>query len=164
LAASPESVPLPHVGNACQLLHPHGLGCAPFARHYSGHRHTSLVRGDVPNPLRVRCCFLFVPLLRCFSSRASPRRAMYSPYDDTGCARARFPDSGIPGSQPACGSPGLIAACHALLRPLVPRHPPRALSSLTAHLNYRSYFLPPLYFCASAASSATDARVLFDFE
>ncbi len=49
----------------------------------------------------------------------------------TGVFPVRFPHSGIPGSQPACGSPGLFAACHALLRPLVPRHPPRALCSLT---------------------------------
>ena len=42
-----------------------------------------------------------------------------------------FPHSGIRGSQPACGSPRLIAACHALHRFLAPRHPPSALSSLT---------------------------------
>ena len=39
-----------------------------------------------------------------------------------------FPHSGIPGSQAACVSPGLIAACHALHRLRPPRHPPRALS------------------------------------
>lgn len=91
------------------------MGCAPFARHYSGHRG----------------CFLFVPLLRCFSSRTAPRQAMDSPVGDRGFPPVRFPHSGISGSQPACGSPGLFAACHALLQPLVPRHPPRALSSLT---------------------------------
>ena len=42
-----------------------------------------------------------------------------------------FPHSGIRGSQPACGSPRLFAACHALPRFLAPRHPPSALSSLT---------------------------------
>jgi hypothetical protein len=42
-----------------------------------------------------------------------------------------FPHSEIPGSKPACGSPRLIAACHVLLRLLLPRHPPCALSSLT---------------------------------
>ena len=42
-----------------------------------------------------------------------------------------FPHSGIPGSQPACGSPRHIAAYRALHRLLVPRHPPCALSSLT---------------------------------
>ena len=35
---------------------------------------------------------------------------------------------------PACGSPGLIAACHVLLRLLAPRHPPYALSSLIIKL------------------------------
>jgi hypothetical protein len=42
-----------------------------------------------------------------------------------------FPHSGIRGSQPACGSPRLFAACHALHRFLAPRHPPSALLSLT---------------------------------
>jgi hypothetical protein len=68
-----------------------------------------------------------------------------------GCARARlwiqrtvrrfyhrgFPHSEIPGSKPACGSPRLIAACHVLLRLLLPRHPPCALSSLTIKFTQR---------------------------
>ena len=45
----------------------------------------------------------------------------------------RFPHSGIPGSTPACGSPGLIAACHALHRLPPPRHPPCALSTFTSY-------------------------------
>jgi hypothetical protein len=45
-----------------------------------------------------------------------------------------FPHSEIPGSMPACGSPRLIAACHVLLRLLLPRHSPCALSSLTIKL------------------------------
>ena len=48
--------------------------------------------------------------------------------------RTGFPHSEIPGSKPACGSPGLIAACHVLHRLLAPRHPPHALSSLTIKL------------------------------
>src|SRR5580692_10453418 len=48
-----------------------------------------------------------------------------------------FPHSEIPGSKPACGSPGLIAACHVLLRLLAPRHPPYALSSLIIKLTQR---------------------------
>ena len=44
---------------------------------------------------------------------------------------AGFPHSEIPGSQPACGSPRLIAACYVLHRRLAPRHPPFTLSSLT---------------------------------
>ena len=41
-----------------------------------------------------------------------------------------LPHSGTSGSRPACGSPELFAACCALHRLLLPRHPPRALSSL----------------------------------
>ena len=50
------------------------------------------------------------------------------------CCSEGFPHSEIPGSMPACGSPGLIAASHVLLRLLAPRHPPYALSSLTIKL------------------------------
>jgi hypothetical protein len=38
-----------------------------------------------------------------------------------------LPHSEIPGSKPARGSPGLVAACHVLRRLLAPRHPPGAL-------------------------------------
>ena len=48
---------------------------------------------------------------------------------------AGFPHSGIPGSKRACRSPGLIAACHALHRLPVPRHPPEALSTFLIPLN-----------------------------
>ena len=44
---------------------------------------------------------------------------------------AGFPHSDVPGSTPVCGSPRLIAACHVLLRPKAPRHPPYALIPLT---------------------------------
>ena len=49
----------------------------------------------------------------------------------SGISQSGFPHSEIPGSKPACGSPGLIAACHVLHRLLAPRHSPYALSSLT---------------------------------
>ena len=42
-----------------------------------------------------------------------------------------FPHSDIPGSTFARNSPRLFAACHVLHRLLAPRHPPRALCSLT---------------------------------
>lgn len=48
-----------------------------------------------------------------------------------------LPHSGIPGSQVACTSPGLIAACHALHRQDSPRHPPQALSSLAINSNFQ---------------------------
>jgi hypothetical protein len=48
---------------------------------------------------------------------------------------AGFPHSGITGSKPACGSPMLFAAYHALPRLSVPRHPPCALVRLTGISN-----------------------------
>ena len=99
-----------------------GLGCSPFARRYSGNR----------------VFFLFLEVLRCFSSLGS-RRATYGFSDGRlGITPAGFPHSGILGSKPACGSPRLIAASHALHRFLAPRHPPFALSSLTT--NFIAYF------------------------
>ena len=53
-----------------------------------------------------------------------------------------FPHSEISGSTDICSSPKLIAACHVLLRLLMPRHSPCALYSLTyriiadSQLNY----------------------------
>ena len=44
---------------------------------------------------------------------------------------AGFPHSDTCGSKPVCGSPQFFAAYRVFLRPLVPRHPPRALSCLT---------------------------------
>src|SRR5437899_4256858 len=50
---------------------------------------------------------------------------------------------------PACGSPGLIAACHVLLRLLLPRHPPCALSSLTTKFTrHISKSLPQCLHCS----------------
>ena len=60
----------------------------------------------------------FPPLELCIYSRA------------TGLQPAGFPHSDIKGSMPACGSPLLFAACHVLLRRLVPWHPPCALLRL----------------------------------
>ena len=57
---------------------------------------------------------------------------------------AGFPHSEICGSMDICSYPQLIAACHVLLRLLMPRHSPCALSSLTSlgspfELNYMSF-------------------------
>ena len=98
-------------------LHLTGLGSSPFARRYSGNRY----------------CFLFLQVLRCFSSPGSPLAIS----EATGFTPARFPHSGTPGSMPACSSPRIFAACHALLRPPVPRHPLHALLTRN-HLQYSS--------------------------
>src|SRR5881296_3599591 len=87
-----------------------GLGWPDFARRY----------------FRDRGCFLFLRVLRCFSSPGLPRA----------CARSStlrpmgLPHSEILGSQLVCSSPRLIAAYHVLHRLPVPRHPPCALTRL----------------------------------
>src|SRR5690606_18671696 len=45
-----------------------------------------------------------------------------------------FPHSDIPGSMPVCDSPRRFGAYPVLLRLLVPRHPPYALTSLTRNI------------------------------
>ncbi len=59
------------------------------------------------------------------------RPLLYSGADIPTLFGISLEDSEIPGSQPVCGSPRLIAAYHVLRRLPSPRHPPCALSSLT---------------------------------
>ena len=92
-----------------------GLASSAFARHY----------------LRNLCWFLFLALLRCFSSGGSPHIPMDSVYDSQtllwlDCSIRKSADIA-----PTYGSPQLIAVSHVLLRLSVPRHSPCALCSLT---------------------------------
>ena len=58
-----------------------------------------------------------------------PSRTLWIHVRVTALPAAGFPHSDIKGSMPACGSPLLFAACHVLLRRLVPWHPPCALAT-----------------------------------
>jgi hypothetical protein len=82
----------------------------------------------------IAICFLFLRLLRWFSSPRWPLAAYEFSGGCAGITPRRFPDSEIPGSMPVSDSPGLFAAVHVLLRLPAPRHPPCALSSLTVSL------------------------------
>ncbi len=75
--------------------------------------------------------FLFLRLLRCFSSPGSLLLHYFIHVRMTGVFPAGFPHSDIPGSLLICSSPRLFAAYHVFLRLLVPRHPPCALIRLT---------------------------------
>ena len=97
-----------------------GLGSSAFARHY----------------LRNHCYFLFLRVLRCFSSPGSPPHVRA----DTGIASGGLPHSDIRGSQGICPSPRLFAACHVLLRLREPRHPSCALFSFPWFLFFLSAF------------------------
>ena len=69
--------------------------------------------------------FLFLQVLRCFSSLRLPP---YLRVRMTVLQTARLSHSEIPGSKVICTYPGLIAAYHVLHRLCEPRHPPCALS------------------------------------
>jgi hypothetical protein len=85
-------------------------------------------------------CFLFLRVLRWFTSPGSLPPA----YEFSGGSRNMtcegLPHSEILGSMPVCGSPRLIAACHVLHRFSAPRHPPSTLSSLTIKYLRRESF------------------------
>jgi hypothetical protein len=91
-------LPQPPVRNARRLSHAQGLASSPFAHHYSGNRF----------------CFLFLRVLRCFTSP----RYHHCPYAfRTGrhpMTGARFPHSEILESQPGCR---LLEAYRRLQRP-----------------------------------------------
>ena len=95
-----------------------GLGSSEFARHY----------------YRNRGFFLFLQVLRWFTSLSSLMPAYEFSGMFPGFAREGFPIRRSPVVTPVCGLPKLIAACHVLHRLSLPRHPPCALSSLTIEL------------------------------
>ena len=93
-----------------------GLGSSYFARHY----------------FRNRVFFLFLWVLRCFSSpRSHPIHYFTHVWINQLFSWLEFPHSDIHGLLNICFSPWLFAAYHVFLRLLVPRHSPYALSSLT---------------------------------
>ena len=75
--------------------------------------------------------FLFLRVLRCFTSPSSPLRSYLFTTRCPGIPQGGFPHSDICGSMPYHNSPQLFAVVHVLPRPLAPRHPPYALRSLT---------------------------------
>ena len=77
-----------------------------------------------------RCCFLFLRVLRWFTSPGRLPRGYVFTARIARDYRAGFPHSDIDGSRDVCSSPSLIAAYHVLHRLHAPRHPPCALSSL----------------------------------
>ena len=85
-----------------------GLGYCAFARHY----------------LRNHFCFLFLRVMRCFSSPGSPLT-----WSGDAIACIGLPHSEIHASTGICPYAWLIAACHVLRRLREPRHPSCALLS-----------------------------------
>ena len=89
ISSSGQAIPLPPLRNACWLSHVTGLACSAFAHHYS----------------RNRFCFLFLRVLRCFTSpryHPLPYAFRQGRHPMTG---AGFPHSEILGSTPGCRLP-----------------------------------------------------------
>ena len=86
-------------------------------------------------------CFLFLRVLRWFTSPGSLLPAYVFSRGSRNLPCEGLPHSEIPGSKPVCGSPRLIAACHVLHRFSAPRHPPSTLSSLTIKYLKRESFV-----------------------
>ena len=107
-------LPQPRPCNPCRVSHTDGLATSAFARHYS----------------RNHCCFLFLRVLRCFTSPRSPLHPMYSDTGHRPHRRRGFPIRKSSDHSQLIGSPRHIADCHVLHRLLMPRHPPCALSNL----------------------------------
>ena len=100
-----------------------------------------LVRVRSPLLTESLICFLFLRVLRWFTSPGLPLPAYAFSGGSRNLPCEGLPHSEIPGSKPVCGSPRLIAACHVLHRFSAPRHPPSTLSSLTIKYLRRESFL-----------------------
>ena len=78
----------------------------------------------------ITACFLFLRVLRCFTSPGLPHTTMYSSHASAALPAVGFPIRTSTDQSLVGGSPWLIAATHVLRRLLEPRHPPHTLSSL----------------------------------
>ena len=135
LAASSLAVLQPRAAHC----YARGLGSSAFARHYS----------------RNHCYFLFLRVLRCFSSPRSPGALRRD-----GIAAAGFPHSDIGGS---CGYLPLAAAFRSLSRP---SSPPRATG--IPHAPFSAFLFLFAFFRPAAKSLLTrlldsSVRLLFVF-
>ena len=106
---------MPHRSPATPTSELIGLASSAFARHY----------------LRNLCWFLFLQVLRCFTSLGIASTAYGFSSRCQNITPDGLPHSDISGSTLVCSSPKLFAAYHVLLRQSMPRHPSCALSSLT---------------------------------
>lgn len=88
----------------------------------SKHRFRLIFPGSLATTTGITRCFLFLRVLRCFTSPGSLLVTMNSSQDSR--YTGGLPHSEIPGYNACYGLPRLIAVIRVLLRFLVPRHPP----------------------------------------
>jgi hypothetical protein len=93
-----KTLPQPRPRNTCRFYHAIGLASSPFAHHYSGNHY----------------CFLFLRVLRCFTSPRSHQLPYVFRQRRRAMTLARFPHSEIPESKSGCR---LLGAYRRLPRP-----------------------------------------------
>jgi hypothetical protein len=113
-----NSAPQPRTRNPYQVSHAHGLAYSAFAHHYS----------------RNHQCFLFLRVLRCFTSPRSPQHPIHSGAGNPTSLGLGYPIRTPSDHSSVDNSPRTIAVSHVLHRPLVPRHPPCALHNLATKM------------------------------
>ena len=123
---------------AIDLVTPPGPCRVPKIDSYNPHSETAATyRAELVWALPVSLAttqgmFSFPPATEMFQFAGLPLPGLFdSTGSELGMTPAGFPHSDISGSKSARDSPELFAACHVLHRLLAPRHPPRALCSLT---------------------------------
>ena len=87
--------------------------------------------------LRNRCLFLFLQVLRCFSSLGSLLPPMNSAAGDWELPQPSFLIQKSPDQRLFASFPEHIAGYHVFRRLSMPRHPPYTLSSLTTFIDHR---------------------------
>lgn len=122
-------------------LHDRGLGCSRFARRYSGNGFTfrSHPRCFLGENVKWKILFLFLWVLRCFTSPGSRPTAMYWLQDNTALPVLGFPIRRSSDQRLLATSPKLIAGCYVLHRHVLSSHPPYALMMLYNHFCVRWY-------------------------
>src|SRR5699024_9989304 len=115
--------------NPCRVSHVIGLASSAFARHYSQNHH----------------CFLFLQVLRCFTSPRSLQLAytfnQRSHTKPKQCMRG-FPIRTSWPHRLVINSTRLIADSHVLHRLLLPRHPPCALTNFPNQQPHKRPYKP----------------------
>lgn len=79
-------------------------------------------------------CFLFLQVLRCFTSLGLLYTPMDSACNDSAFSESGYPIRTSPGQRLLATLPRLIAGCYVLHRLLLSRHPPYALNNLTTRI------------------------------
>ncbi|SLD30924.1 Uncharacterised protein [Mycobacteroides abscessus subsp. massiliense] len=104
-------------------------------------------------------CFLFLRVLRCFTSPRFLPKPIYSAVGNTTSLVLGFPIRRSSDQSSVGSSPRLIAASYVLLRLLVPRHSPCALKNLANKIAKTSLTRKRARLCLDARNHYSEVKV-----